>query len=208
MYEGTGATQSLAGRLDELLPCIVDGNEAGIEAFASEFGANLRKTFRWRGVPEPDAEHLALDCISTIVLEIDGFEHQGPGSFARWCRAIASNMLADWFRRRTRRCEISLADGIASQPKHGQHKTSPVSNLEAAVLDALSHLTERERDILEVRYSGLAQSFAEAGWLLGVSEGVARVRHHRALKKLATVLGNDPVVIQWLERTSLGDSKL
>jgi len=167
------------------------------EAWAT-FGKRLRRFFCWRGLPGPEAEDLAMDCATDIWMKLDRFEDRGEGSFAAWCYALARNKLADRGRKRKRRRERQLDQAAAGAPDPPEDAS--IQALGKAVYTALESLSESEREIIELRQFEAADSFAGIGRALGIAEGTARVRYHRALKNLGKVLASVPVVQDWVRR--------
>lgn len=64
-----------------------------------------------------------------------------------------------------------------------------------AVHDAWRRLSGDERQVLALRNLRSAAPWSEIASEIGIAEGTARVRHLRALKRLAELLTGDPRVI-------------
>jgi len=76
---------------------------------------------------------------------------------------------------------------------HGSSPSARLQRREAGerVRAALARLSERDREVLELRH--LEQlSIREIAGVLGISEGAVKVRHVRALERLRERLGEDP----------------
>jgi RNA polymerase sigma-70 factor (ECF subfamily) len=101
---------------------------------------------------------------------------------------IALNALRHHFRRRRRKPEVELKDA------HVDARATAAPNLARLDLERLlSLLPEGQRDVL-VMFWLQDLSFAEIGEALGIKEGAARVRAHRAyarLRELAAVRGGE-----------------
>ncbi|MDQ3821104.1 MAG: hypothetical protein M3362_25945, partial [Acidobacteriota bacterium] len=78
-------------------------------------------------------------------------------------------------------------------------------NLEviAAVREALAELSETDQIILQLRYFGMQHSFAEIGQHLGLRPDTARVRHHRAIDKVKSLLKKDTRLSRILKRAGV-----
>lgn len=104
--------------------------------------------------------------------------------FSAWAHALARYKLIDFWRRRRVRRHVSL-DDVADALWRDD---TPPGEIAADLDQLLSTLSERQvRLIRGVKIEGL--SLAEAGGVLGISEGAAKVSLHRAMKQLMTKVG-------------------
>jgi RNA polymerase sigma-70 factor, ECF subfamily len=121
--------------------------------------------------------------------------------FEAWLFTIAHRRVADHFRRRSRRREVEL-DETAPPAHRGRRAALPgalpaVAGPEEAVLaaerraevaSAFRRLRPDQQEVLALRVlAGL--SAAQAGAVLGKSEGAVRVAQHRALHSLRETMG-------------------
>jgi DNA-directed RNA polymerase specialized sigma24 family protein len=80
--------------------------------------------------------------------------------------------------------------------------------IEAAVHDALATLAEIDATIITLRDLSIPpHNFADIAMALSITEGTARTRHLRALKKLQRILAQDHRVACVLRRTTPGVAK-
>ena len=185
---------------DRLVSGLKGGDAEARKVLSREFGTLLRRFFILRGLGVPDAEDLAVDCTSDIVMRIDRFENRGKGSFVGWCFKIARNKLADWHRKRCGSSYVGTTGGVPEVAYPSRDVSDP--KLVQAVSKGLEALPDTDREILELRHFQPADSFAEIGRMLGISEGTARARCHRATKRLAGVLQSTQVVQEWLAKAA------
>jgi RNA polymerase sigma-70 factor (ECF subfamily) len=118
--------------------------------------------------------------------------------FEAWLFTIAHRRVADHFRRRYRRQEVALAEAMPGGEEHARPGavaavTGPEEALLAAerraeVAGAFRRLRPDQREVLALRVLG-GLSAAQAGEVLGKSEGAVRVAQHRALQSLRTAVG-------------------
>lgn len=137
------------------------------------------------------AEDLTQDVFVRMLRYRSTFRNDGR--FDTWMFHIARNARADYFRRRAR-VEIS-GEAIdvatdAPEPAHRIEREEESALLRAALLQ----LREDKRELIVLaRYRGMKQeAIAE---LLGVDVGTVKVRIHRTLKELRTIvrrLAGDP----------------
>jgi RNA polymerase sigma-70 factor (ECF subfamily) len=136
------------------------------------------------------AEEITQSTFATIVTKLA--DYQEEGRFESWLFRIAMNRLRDEMRRRKRHARpteeatlVSLAGGASGPDDHDSGDTR------ARVLQAIEQLSEADREVLILRHvSGL--SFKEVSEALETPVGTLLARHHRALKKLKSILEDGP----------------
>jgi RNA polymerase sigma-70 factor, ECF subfamily len=101
---------------------------------------------------------------------------------AAWLFRIARNATLDHFRASGRRERLRRT--IEHQPMaDADPATAAEERIQyQALLKHVARLSERQRDAISLRHSGL--SFDEVGTLLGCTEDAAKMLYHRALKAL------------------------
>ena len=107
--------------------------------------------------------------------------------FEAWLYRIAAARVATFYRTRKRRPEEALQDNMQS------NQTPPEQTLQndeelVALRTALSQLNEEQQTILILRFVE-RKSHEEVATILGKSERAVATAQHRALKKLAKLLG-------------------
>ncbi len=82
--------------------------------------------------------------------------------------------------------EISLSEMLEDDPRYSPERIVIAETLQAQVQDLLSHLTQRERKVLELRYglNSREHSLTEISRKLGLSHETVRQVEFRALRKL------------------------
>ena len=119
--------------------------------------------------------------------------------FEAWLFTIAHRRVADHFRRRYRRHEVTLdeasspADGGQALPGillavAGPEEAVLAAERRAEVAGAFRRLRPDQQEVLALRVLG-GLSAAQVGEVLGKSEGAVRVAQHRALQSLRTAMG-------------------
>lgn len=102
-----------------------------------------------------------------------------PDRVGGWLFAVASNLIADLGRRagRMRRAAAARPDRDQAQPAAGPLWVDP------AVREALGDLSPAQHEVLFLRVVA-DLPFAQVGQVLGKSEAAAKMRYHRALRRV------------------------
>ena len=164
---------------------MTDRSNDHVEKFTALFKANrhdvLKYLIRRSATPEEAADALAetfLVAWRRIEIVPDSLEGR------LWLYGVARNVLFKQFARRQRATVLNerLASEITSA------FTTPTDvQLRDQVLNALSHLSVSDREIVELSaWEELAPN--EIASVLGISNNSARVRLHRAKQRLAGIL--------------------
>lgn len=149
-----------------------------------------------------DPSDVVQDALTNAAAALDAYLRERPLPFYPWLRRLALLRLTDAHRRHLRAGRRTVAreepPGLpdASVRQLAERLASPVSGPSAGlrrrersdrVRAVLDRLPERDREILVLRYLEDLTT-AEAAAALGVSEGTAKVRLLRALRRLRELL--------------------
>ena len=128
-----------------------------------------------------DAEDITSQVFMNAYQAYGRFEAR-HGTPAAWLFRIARNATLDHFRASGRRERLQRT--IEHQPMvEADPATAAEERIQyRALLQHVAQLSERQRDAISLRHSGL--SFDEVGTLLGCTEDAAKMLYHRALKAL------------------------
>jgi len=185
---------------EDLAERMENDEESAFTEFARLFVVRVLAFLCGRGVRRPDADGLAITCVSEIVQSVrrGGFKSQGTGSFWRWAFRIVRNQLSDYWRERNPLKAVAISDdGFCWVNDEGNVE------LAAALAEALEQLDETSRQVLILHhFDGL--DFKEIGETLGMLGDTVRVRHFRALKRLEQMLPSSPAIQCWLRQLRPG----
>jgi RNA polymerase sigma-70 factor (ECF subfamily) len=139
------------------------------------------------------AEEIAQSTFCTLVQKLPSYTE--VGRFESWLLRIAMNRLRDEMRRRKRQAMpaeeqtlVALADASPHRPHEAEQGLSGTFEGEA-IMAAMGELSEADREVLVLRHiSGL--SFKQLSEVLDAPVGTLLARHHRALKKLKSLLSD------------------
>jgi RNA polymerase sigma factor (sigma-70 family) len=186
-------------KLDDIARRMQADEEVAFGEFADAVGPKLYRHYCYQGLSAADAESLSVSVVSDIVLKIDDFASRGPGSFRSWVYKVADNTLHEQFRRR-RPDLFGDASVLAAPPAGNENGWEREAELEQAVSEAIGELALLDRKIVLARLEDPDETFAEIGKKVDLEPGTTRVRYHRALKKLAHQLEDQPAVKRWKGR--------
>jgi RNA polymerase sigma-70 factor, ECF subfamily len=136
------------------------------------------------GDPEK-AEDVTSETFEAVLRGLAAYR---PGTdFEAWLFTIAHRRVSDHFRRQARRGEVELDEG-ARPAVDGPEDAVLAAERRAEVAVAFRRLRADQQELLALRVLG-GLSAAQAGAVLGKSEGAVRVAQHRALLSLRDAMG-------------------
>lgn len=139
-------------------------------------------------VPVEDAEDIAAEVFMKMVEGLPNFEYTGA-PFEAWLYRIASARIADFHRDRARKPTDEMDEGL-SDGKPQPEEILLDAQEKHDVRSALKQLDEDDQEILILRFVE-RKSHKEVAEILGKNEAAVRTAQHRALKKLAKLLGKE-----------------
>lgn len=196
---------------ERLLNLAVQGDVAARERLLDCFRVRLKRMIAVRLDPRLAARVDPSDVVQEALFEatrkLDDYLTKRPVPFYPWLRRLAWEQLLKVHEKhlRARRRSVAREERVPmdlSDPSADlladrliASDSSPSvrlirDELRRRVRQALAGLPEPERDVLIMRYLE-EMSNAEIASALDVSEGAVKMRHRRALNRLAAVLGND-----------------
>lgn len=134
-----------------------------------------------------EAEDLTARVFYQALGHIRSYKSRGA-PFAAWLYRIAHNLIANWYRERSRHKNIRL-DDIAGLPARGGTLQQYVEHDEETqfLLRAIRKLPARQQHLLILKFSEQLTN-EEIGQLLGCSEGAVKALYHRTLVALRNEL--------------------
>ena len=166
---------------------VVDENEsatthADFGAIYREYAPHIyRYCFRCLGSRE-DAEDATSQVFTQALANLSRLRDE---NVRPWLYRIAHNVVIDVVRKRR---SVKSIDDDRNEPAGDPGIEAQFEQRELQVLleSALSSLSERDRQLVFLRFAGL--SGAEIARVLNCSHGAVRVAHHRALDRLRVIL--------------------
>lgn len=144
-----------------------------------------------------DADDIVQQVFVDAANRISSFNNMGPNSFYVWLKLIATQTLADAFRRHLAQKRDALRDvsieSIPSLANYGSiERNSPMNTAILAersdcLTKAINKLRAVDREIILLRGSEQLQN-KEVAERLGIGEKAASIRYARALTKLKRIV--------------------
>lgn len=189
----TEARRSAARRAEPDVTA-ADGAVPDRDAFSDLYEAHAPRVYRYllsRTSNPADAEELTSRTFLRALAGLDQYRGRGAG-FPAWLMSIAHNLLVNWYRDRGRRPPTEALDAALQVPTT---TPGPESSLEqheriARVRLAISTLAPDRQRLITLKYvDGLSN--AEIGRIMARTEGAVKALHHRTLRELQRLLGDD-----------------
>jgi RNA polymerase sigma-70 factor (ECF subfamily) len=173
---------------DALMEAMVAYQRGSMEAFEMVYGALASPLRGYLGVLAREGT-VADDLLQETFLQLHRVRHTyAPGRPVKpWVYAIARNVFLMHRRATSRhgRHEVIADDELPEIPVPADLE---VLGDGPTLRKALASLPDARREPVVLHHI-LGMSFREVGAVLGISEGAAKVRAHRALRELRTVMG-------------------
>jgi len=136
------------------------------------------------------AEDLASEVLLRVVESLKDYRFRGLPVSA-WVFRIARNYVIDLHRRRQRRPQVGLYDGIPDTAD-SPHTVAERSVAQSELRLALTTLTEEQRQVIILKFVEDMDN-ASVARVLGRSEGAVKSLQHRALVSLRKILSSQEV---------------
>jgi RNA polymerase sigma-70 factor (ECF subfamily) len=163
------------------------GDENAVGVIYDTYLDALYRYIRYRVPTTADAEDLTSEVFLSMVKRLPNYRPTGA-PFEAWLYRIASTLIADFYRRAGRRRQVELterlSDGTPTPEEHAQAKQE-IERLRRACQE----LSDEQQTILFLRFHE-RRSHEEVARILGKSVNAVRNAQHRALARLATLLGS------------------
>lgn len=132
------------------------------------------------------AEEITQSAFCTVAAKLASYVESGR--FESWLFRIAVNRLRDEMRRRARQARPTDEEPLRAVPdRRGRGVTAAELEIHERLQAALARLAEGDREIIELRHTG-GLSFRELSDYFEEPLGTLLARHHRALRKLRSIL--------------------
>jgi RNA polymerase sigma-70 factor (ECF subfamily) len=173
-----------------LLAAASRGDETAWREIVVRYGRRVFALAKSRCQRVDLAEEVTQSVFATVAGKLGRGGYTEQGRFESWLFRVAMNRIRDEMRRLKRQADpTDPANFGGVHAKGGEEE--PV---EGVMLDrlraAMLQLPIQDREVVELRHHG-QMSFKEMSALLGEPLGTLLARHHRALRKLKQLMGDE-----------------
>ena len=172
-----------------------EGDEQAISTLYEMHADAIYRYVLYRTPSPADAEDLTAEVFLRMVEALPRYKMTGV-PFEAWLYRIAAARIADFYRRSKNRPKLALDETVQDHlplPEDQMQQSEEVEMLRSV----LSQLSDEQQNILILRFVE-RKSHREVASILGKSEGTIRAAQHRALIRLATLLGSEEKVRHYL----------
>jgi RNA polymerase sigma-70 factor (ECF subfamily) len=163
------------------------------EAFGQLYEEHFDRIYRYvvlRVRNQADAEDITQQVFLKALENIGSYRWRGM-PFASWLFRIAHNLVADYWKKKSREKVAAVApEEIDQMVEESANDPAALAELNfdmKQLATACEQLTDGQREIVSLRFAG-GLSVAEAAKVMGKSEGAVKVLQHVALVKLRRIL--------------------
>lgn len=136
------------------------------------------------------AEDFTSETFLRALRRIGTISYQGR-DIGAWFMTIARNIVLDHVKSARHRLETPTADTIEGKEHHPSTETAVLQALQSEqLMRAVGELGDEQRECVMLRFiQGL--SVNETAQIMGKNDGAIKALQHRAVRKLATIIGPD-----------------
>jgi len=174
---------------------LIDAAKTDPAAFGKLYRRYVDKIYNYiyyRTGSVKDAEDLTGRVFFKAMSHIKGYKHMGL-PFSAWLYRIAHNLVANYYRDRSKKTEISL-DNIPGQSlpqRDPQPETRVVRNQEVeGLLETIRGLADNRQELIILKFVDQLSN-KEIGQIMRKSEGAIKSLYHRTLLELREKMDSD-----------------
>lgn len=186
---------------EQLIQRAKQGDKAAVSQLYERYVDRIYRYVAYR-VPLEDAEDLTAEVFVRMVEGIGNFEYTGA-PFESWLYRIASARIADFHRIRARKPQDEIDENMSDSTPQPEELLLDEQD-QQRVREALLQLDEDDQQLLILRFVE-RKSHKEVADILEKNEAAIRTAQHRALKKLAKLLGTDSKAPHYLRGKATPD---
>ncbi|MEO8396016.1 MAG: sigma-70 family RNA polymerase sigma factor [Chloroflexota bacterium] len=171
------------------------GDASAVETLYQHHIEAIYRYIYYRVSSQRDAEDLTAEVFVKMVEGLSGYRFTGA-PFEAWLYRIASARVIDYHRRNRRRPESDLDESLADTSIHPEDQIQRRQEIET-LRNALRQLSDDEQTLLILRFVE-HRSHIEAADIMGKTPTAVKAMQHRALIRLAGLLGSEEKVRHYL----------
>ena len=171
------------------------GDPSAIDALYRNHVEAIYRYIYYRVSSQRDAEDLTAEVFVKMVEGLPGYRFTGA-PFEAWLYRIAGARVIDFHRRNRRHPESELSDTLADTSTHPEDQIQRQQEIDT-LRNALTQLSDDEQTLLILRFVE-HHSHIEAADIMGKTPAAVKAMQHRALIRLAALLGSEEKVRHYL----------
>ncbi len=181
------------GTIEKLVKDAQKGDAAALAALYERFFDQMYRYVSFKSGSRAEAEDITGDVFVKMLESIHSFKWQGH-PFSSWLFRIAHNLTVDYFRRAARKKTVPLEAAAATVgTTAGDIDRVVETNLTMSeVRVAMQGLTSLQQEVISLRFAG-GLSVSETAGALGKNDNAVKALQHVGLKKLRTILAQQPL---------------
>jgi RNA polymerase sigma-70 factor, ECF subfamily len=164
------------------------GDEQAISALYQTYVSAIYRYIAYRVGAEEDAEDLTAEVFVQMVRGLPRYKDTGA-PFDAWLHRIAAARIADFYRRQNRRPQTVLSDNLPGTGPLPEERVQDQQD-QSEMRQAVRQLSEEEQTVLILRFVE-RKSHREVAQIVGKSVSAVKSIQHRALVRLAGLLGSE-----------------
>lgn len=174
-----------ASELAQVIASAQTGDKDALERLYRAYASAIYRYMVYR-VPQGEAEDLTAEVFLKMVQDLPTYTYVGV-PFEAWLYRIAHARVADYYRNQQRRATLPISEQLpqdAPAPEEAYSRQQEIAHIR----ELLQNLNEEQRTILLLRFVE-RKSHEEVAMLTGKSVTAVKSIQHRALNRLASLLG-------------------
>ncbi len=178
--------------IEQLVKEAQKGDPAALAALYERFFDQIYRYVSFKSGSGPEAEDITGDVFVKMLESIHSFKWQGH-PFSSWLFRIAHNLIVDYFRRGARRktAPLDAAAATVGTTPDDMDRTVETNLAMAEISVAMQGLTNLQQEVISLRFAG-GLSVSETAGALGKNDNAVKALQHVGLRKLRTILAQQP----------------
>lgn len=173
-----------------LLAAASAGNEAAWRDIIARYSKRVFALAKSRCQRTDLAEEVTQSVFVTVAMKLGSGGYSERGRFESWLFRVAMNRIRDEMRRLKRHADPTDPAVLGGSRAAPESEVGVDEATLAKLRVAMEQLPDADREIVELRHHG-QMSFREMSEMLREPLGTLLARHHRALKKLKQLMGEE-----------------
>lgn len=186
---------SVSENVETLVKRAQKGDSGAVELIYKLYADVIYRYVFYRVSSHRDAEDLTAEVFVKMVEGLPRYRFTGA-PFEVWLYRIAGARVVDFRRRQRRRPESSLSDDVADTETRPEDRIVRAQEIQS-LREALQQLTDDEQTLLILRFVE-HKTHQEVAAILRKSPTAVKAMQHRALLRLASLLGSEDKVRHYL----------